>query len=361
MAFPEMIARGLLERGESLGINKTVMNAVSELKVRVCTGHDGIMLTCWKSKRNLPDLAASLTRLPTSPAPTESAYAAYPLVDERPPAERPPWEPKTRFEMERDASDLRGLQKRLGDSVAWIVDTLLLDEESDDTDRIRERKREALECLSYVRDVLKGTVSAGDVEEGRLLGEEELKKRKMAMEERRAAEDRRAAAEAAEKLAKATAAHLASSVPTPPQPAVAAPPTLHARTPASMRRMPDIISPEPTFPRSAIRAPIVSSRAQMTRQKPPSPTPTVSVLPPNSGTNVVPLAPWNHTRSAFATTESPIATVPRMPSKPSAASSVRHGTAARMTGSYSASQTPPEDTNAPRAQPPPQDPLGVLR
>ena len=35
MAIPEMIARGLLERGESLGINKTVMNAVSELKVSV--------------------------------------------------------------------------------------------------------------------------------------------------------------------------------------------------------------------------------------------------------------------------------------------------------------------------------------
>lgn len=34
MALPEMIARGLLERGESLGINKTVMNAVSELKAR---------------------------------------------------------------------------------------------------------------------------------------------------------------------------------------------------------------------------------------------------------------------------------------------------------------------------------------
>ena len=34
MALPEMLARGLLERGESLGINKTVMNAVSELKVR---------------------------------------------------------------------------------------------------------------------------------------------------------------------------------------------------------------------------------------------------------------------------------------------------------------------------------------
>lgn len=33
MGLPELIARGLLDRGESLGINKTVMNAVSELKV----------------------------------------------------------------------------------------------------------------------------------------------------------------------------------------------------------------------------------------------------------------------------------------------------------------------------------------
>lgn len=33
MGLPEMIARNLLERGESLGINKTVMNAMTELKV----------------------------------------------------------------------------------------------------------------------------------------------------------------------------------------------------------------------------------------------------------------------------------------------------------------------------------------
>lgn len=34
LSFPELIARNLLDRGESLGINKTVMNAVSELKVK---------------------------------------------------------------------------------------------------------------------------------------------------------------------------------------------------------------------------------------------------------------------------------------------------------------------------------------
>ena len=33
LGLPEMIARGLIEKGESLGINKTVMNAVSELRV----------------------------------------------------------------------------------------------------------------------------------------------------------------------------------------------------------------------------------------------------------------------------------------------------------------------------------------
>lgn len=35
LGLPELLARGLLERGESLGINKTVMNAVSELRVGI--------------------------------------------------------------------------------------------------------------------------------------------------------------------------------------------------------------------------------------------------------------------------------------------------------------------------------------
>jgi TBC1 domain family protein 5 len=33
LGLPELIARNLLDRGESLGINKTVMSAVSELRV----------------------------------------------------------------------------------------------------------------------------------------------------------------------------------------------------------------------------------------------------------------------------------------------------------------------------------------
>lgn len=35
LGLPELLARGILERGESLGINKTVMNAVSELRVGI--------------------------------------------------------------------------------------------------------------------------------------------------------------------------------------------------------------------------------------------------------------------------------------------------------------------------------------
>jgi hypothetical protein len=37
LGLPEMIARGLLDRGESLGLNKTLMNAVTEFKVNLPT------------------------------------------------------------------------------------------------------------------------------------------------------------------------------------------------------------------------------------------------------------------------------------------------------------------------------------
>lgn len=350
MGLPEMIARGLMERGESLGINKTVMNAVSELKVTsisiLLTPHPDFSL-----QRNLPDLAASLARLPTSPS--AASYATYPLVDERSSAERPPWEPRTRFEIEHEASELRSLQRRLGDSVGWIVDTLLLDEEDPDRAAIvRERKREALECLSYVRDVLKGSVPQSEVEESRLVGEEELKKRRKATEDKKAAE-------AANKLGGASTPFTPriAAGPTPPQPTASSLPQFQAHPQASVRRLQDNLPPVPSFPRSTLGAPASSSPLHAARQKAPSPTPTISVLTPNA--SAVPLAPWNYTRSSFATRESPIATLPRMPSRPSAVSSVRHGSNARLTPTFS-SQTPPEEVTK-SAQAPPQDPLGVLR
>jgi TBC1 domain family protein 5 len=113
-----------------------------------------------------------------------AAYAAYPLVDERPPEERPPWEPRTRSEVEHDVAQLRTVQRTLGASVSWIVDTLLLSEDADESEgraeKVRESKREALEALAYVRDILLS--GSTDVDEERLMSEEEFKRRKAQQE-----------------------------------------------------------------------------------------------------------------------------------------------------------------------------------
>ena len=97
------------------------------------------------------------------------------MSPERPVTERPPWEPRTRVEMEREVAQARAMQRKLGDAVGWIVDTLLLDEgdvkDNPGKKTLHKRKQEALESLAYVRDILKGTVS--DIEEDRLVGEEE--------------------------------------------------------------------------------------------------------------------------------------------------------------------------------------------
>jgi TBC1 domain family protein 5 len=74
---------------------------------------------------------------------------------------------------------VKSLQRKLGDSVEWIVDALLQDEESADPAKlksVREKKREALESLSYVRDVLKGRTT--DIDEEQLFNPEVLLKRR---------------------------------------------------------------------------------------------------------------------------------------------------------------------------------------
>ncbi|KAG7452579.1 RabGAP/TBC [Guyanagaster necrorhizus] len=151
LGFSEMLARGILERGESLGINKTFMSAVSELK------------------RNIPELASSLMRAPAN---------AYQMTDENL-GERPPWEPRSRLEMEKELSDLRAMNKRLGDSLGWIVDVLLQDEDQTNEERLRKQRRQAIESLSYMRDILISQ-STDDIEEERLYSEEENAKRKWA-------------------------------------------------------------------------------------------------------------------------------------------------------------------------------------
>ncbi|KAI0086643.1 hypothetical protein BDY19DRAFT_959591 [Irpex rosettiformis] len=355
MGIPEMIARGLLERGESLGINKTVMNAVSEFK------------------RNLPDLANTLQRLPTPMTTHTSSYAAYPLVDEKPPTERPPWEPRTRFEMEKDISQLQVVQHQLGDSVAWIVDTLLLDDgesadkNADQTKSVKERKREAIESLAYVRDVLKGIVPSTQVEEDRLFAEDEVKKRQK--------QSKKGVAEATASATSITPngpVRKSSDSPpqlrttlTPPKPAAMTLPRFPSHSSAPVKRAQDYFSTGPSASRSPPRSSPLPSFARPKEASPSPVPPTGSVLAPNKAS--VPLAPWNYTPSAFSSSST--LSLPRMPSKPSAVVMPRqHSTSGTprasppYSGTSSASQTPSGSD-----QPPPavassqQDPLGVLR
>ncbi|KZT70178.1 RabGAP/TBC [Daedalea quercina L-15889] len=319
MALPEILARGLLERGESLGINKTVMNAVSELK------------------RNLPDLANSIGKLPLSP---QSAYAAYPLLDERPTAERHSWESNSRFELERELTESRKAQRRLGDSVEWIVDTLLQDEgDASSRDTIRKRKQEALESLAYIRDALKGNVT--DLQEERLIGEEERKRReaKEQLEKEREAERRR---------------DLERSAPKPPQP-TAAPPALTRPQALPTSRSSSAISPSyQSTARSPPKFGTIASSSPPTLSSPRFPPPPAPQKP---------IAPWSYTRTDFSSSTSPIASLPRVPPPSSTAQwAATPTTPAFPPPSASLPETP---QSASRDQAPRRgvqhDPLGALR
>lgn len=303
--------------------------------------------------------------------PQTSSYAAYPLVDEKPPTERPPWEPKTRFEMERDITQLQALQRQLGNSVGWIVDTLLLDEgnqaekSEEQINPIRERKREALESLSYVRDILKGIVPPGQVEQDRLHSEDELKRRR---EKAKEAEDKTAANELARRSPELSPPDHIHATLTPPKPAAVSLPPFLAHPSASSappRRSQDYFTIGTSVPRSPPQAaPLAAPAPQNARQKSTSPTPSMSsVLSPNK--NGMPLAPWNYTPSTFSSRDSPLANLPRMPSRPSAVASPRQHSALRMAPPYPGTTSTPQ-TPSQSDQPPPiarrqqQDPLGVL-
>lgn len=206
------------------------------------------------------------------------------------------------------------MQRKLGDSVGWIVDTLLLDEgeANDDATKksIQTRKREAVECLSYVRDILKGTVA--DVEEDRLLGEEELKRRR---------DKERKEKEAAEALSKKT------STPHPPMPAAAIP--IEARSQgAGVRRSQDYFRPHPSssspptktapaaaIPPAQVIRPAALSSIPASSSVPPPMSPPIVKSPISSSSTFN--APWNYTRSAFSSSDSPIATLPRVPPRTS--------------------------------------------
>ncbi|KIM49172.1 hypothetical protein M413DRAFT_438340 [Hebeloma cylindrosporum] len=275
VGISEMFARGLVERGESLGINKTFMNAVTEIR------------------RNIPELAATLgVRAPNQ------QLSSFQLTDERPVEERPPWEPRTRFEMERDISRYSSRDKTLGESLAWIVDALLQDEsEVKDVQKVKLQKREALESLSYVRDVLMTNIMSLD--DDRLIGGEEKERRRAKTQKER--DDLKAAS--------------ASAVVAPPAPVPVA--DSHVKQ-------------------------ITHHRVQPRSPPLPSPSPSSSLRPNER-------APWNYTRSSFSTPTStlPLASMPRPPPPTS--------TSLRREGKLARDQTPTKTEEGY------QDPLGALR
>ena len=190
--------------------------------------------------------------------PTNQTGMAFPLEDERPRQERPPWEPKTRFEMERDMNHMRARDRRIGNSLSWIVDVLLQDGETEDKDRLKKEKREAIESLAYIRDVL--ISEAVELEEDRL----------------------------ADRLGQAKQQSVVGSSMVPPAPL----PVIDSR-PTKIRQT------EP-----------LSTRMQALT--------TTGTKTPISRGSV--LAPWNHTRSNFSGIPSFSASTPNLPRLPPPAS-----------------------------------------
>ncbi|KAJ7046706.1 rab-GTPase-TBC domain-containing protein [Mycena alexandri] len=284
----EVFARGLLERGESLGINKTLMSAVPELR------------------RNLSELAASFVRSPTAPS--------FPMEDEAIPDERPPWEPKSRLEIEREIASLQSTNKHLSESLGWAVDVLLRDEaEAKDLARLQKSKREAVEAISYVRDVLTGNLT--EIEEERLFGEDEIAKRKQAAQDR---------------LKPLTGS------------------SVHMPQPAAPRPVP-VVDPRPKV--AATAASFSPPKSITSSASAPPPASTKSAFSPTSPS--ASLAPWHYTRSNFgsATPGLPSAALPRVPPPTSAA----------IRRPPEATRENPRPAPAPRAQRKTEhDPLGVL-
>lgn len=113
----------------------------------------------------MPDLSASFNASQHQPA-------SFQLLDGKPAEQRQPWEARSRFEVEKEVTELKKLQQKLGDSLEWILETF---SQEDDGEFTILRKRQALESLTYAKDVLKGSVSA--VDDTRLFDEKALRAR----------------------------------------------------------------------------------------------------------------------------------------------------------------------------------------
>lgn len=343
IGFPEGFARGLMERGESLGINKTVMNAVTEIRVRELYILNVRLLI--SIQKNLPDLANQLIR---SPSASTSTYSSFPLIDERPPEERPPWEPRSRFEMEKEIRDLQVLQKRLGDAVSIAVDALLQDEgDRRDLDRLKvlqARKREAIESLAYVRDLLNGAASTTGIDDERLLGEDEYVRRRMLLQRQQ------------EASSDSQASDVSTSPPLrAPAPVASVP---HAKVDRQERQAQLVPNSHPSIslPRSppVSRPAFVQTAASQPGRKEAMPRRgTTTKDPPPSLA-----APWNHTPSNFSSSSPPLptATLPRPP--PRTSTTLRTRALSPATSSMVPNRG--ENDQASRHQKAGTDPLGAL-
>jgi TBC1 domain family protein 5 len=110
-------------------------------------------------------LASTLGRPPSF------GSSSYPLLHERPSTER-----YGEFASARDLAELRQQNKHLGESVAWILETLNRGvDEQDGQGAWEVQRKQSLESLSYVRDVLSGQIN--QIDERRLWGEAEFKRR----------------------------------------------------------------------------------------------------------------------------------------------------------------------------------------
>lgn len=137
----------------------------------------------YRLQRNLSELPGTLTR-------SASNLSSTSLPSFSPEYERPPWEFKTRLEVEGEVEALRNQQKQLAEGMGWAIDVLLHDTamrrgedgNADDGSVEKRRRMEALECLAYVQEVL-SRGSVGGVDEEKLLGESETARRKNVIEE----------------------------------------------------------------------------------------------------------------------------------------------------------------------------------
>jgi TBC1 domain family member 5 len=99
------------------------------------------------------------------------------MLDGKPAGQRPSWETRSRFEVEKEMAELKRLQQKLGDSLEWILEAL---SQEDDGEPAILRKRQALESLAYAKHVLKGSVLA--IDDAKLFDETALKARENTQE-----------------------------------------------------------------------------------------------------------------------------------------------------------------------------------